>query len=95
MVVTAGPAVGVSFALTGDSARAGRDSGNDIVIRDPTISRNHARFDRRGLGWTVTDLGSLNGTSVNGRRIQPNSETPLPPRATVQLGDVILSFETP
>jgi pSer/pThr/pTyr-binding forkhead associated (FHA) protein/NADPH-dependent 2,4-dienoyl-CoA reductase/sulfur reductase-like enzyme len=94
LVVTSGPAVGVPFALTRDSARAGRDSSNDIVIRDPTISRNHARFDRRASGWTVTDLGSLNGTSVNGRRIAPNTETPLPPSATVQLGDVILSFET-
>jgi pSer/pThr/pTyr-binding forkhead associated (FHA) protein len=92
-VVTAGPTVGLPFALAGDSASVGRGSSNDIVIRDPTISRNHARFDRRPSGWTVTDLGSLNGTSVNGRRVEPNIETPVPPRATVQFGDVILSFE--
>jgi SARP family transcriptional regulator, regulator of embCAB operon len=85
--------VGLPFALTGQSMRIGRDPSNEIVIRDQTISRAHARVDRRGAGWVITDLGSLNGTHVNGQRLAANQEVQLPAGATVQLGDVLLSFE--
>jgi SARP family transcriptional regulator, regulator of embCAB operon len=85
--------VGLPFALTGESMRIGRDPSNEIVIRDQTVSRAHARVDRRGADWVITDLGSLNGSHVNGQRMVANQEVQLPPGATVQLGDVILSFE--
>jgi pSer/pThr/pTyr-binding forkhead associated (FHA) protein len=93
LIVRGGPTVGLPFALTGETMRIGRDPSNEIVIRDQTVSRAHARVDRRGSGWVLTDLGSLNGTHVNGRRLVANQETPLTPGATLQLGDVILSFE--
>jgi pSer/pThr/pTyr-binding forkhead associated (FHA) protein len=85
--------VGLPFALTGQTVRLGRDPANEIVLRDQTVSRNHVRFDRRGSGWTVTDLGSLNGSHVNGQRLEPNVETPLAPGALLQVGDVVISFE--
>jgi pSer/pThr/pTyr-binding forkhead associated (FHA) protein len=85
--------VGLPFALVRDTVRVGRDPANDVVLRDQTVSRNHARLDRRPTGWTITDLGSLNGTTVNGQRLPQETETPLPPGATLQLGDVVLSFE--
>ena len=85
--------VGLPFALTGQSMRIGRDPSNEIVIRDQTVSRAHARVDRRGSGWVVVDLGSLNGTHVQGQRMVANQEVQLAPGATLQLGDVILSFE--
>ena len=47
----------------------GRTPDNDVPIDHPLISRHHARFERSGSRWTVTDLGSTNGTYVNGRRI--------------------------
>jgi ABC transport system ATP-binding/permease protein len=47
----------------------GRTADNDLPIDHPLISRHHARFDRSGPRWTVTDLGSTNGTYVNGRRV--------------------------
>lgn len=45
----------------------GRDPAADIVLEHPTVSRRHARFDVRGHGVEISDLGSVNGTWVNGR----------------------------
>jgi len=47
----------------------GRTADNDLSIDHPLISRHHVRFERAGTRWTVTDLGSTNGTYVNGRRV--------------------------
>ncbi|HEV7507786.1 MAG TPA: ATP-binding cassette domain-containing protein [Thermoanaerobaculia bacterium] len=59
----------------------GRTPDNDVPIDHPLISRRHARLERSGSRWTVTDLGSTNGTYVNGARL-----TGL---ATLQIGDVV------
>ncbi len=93
LVVVVGPTVGLSFALVGDSLRVGRDSASaTIVLRDQTVSRNHASLDRRGTEWLVTDLGSTNGTSVNGQRLAPQQPVPLQPGARVSFGDVECTF---
>ncbi|NCJ05912.1 FHA domain-containing protein [Synechococcales cyanobacterium C] len=47
----------------------GRDPGNDCVIAHPTVSRFHARIERKQGSFIVTDLGSSNGTYVNGKRV--------------------------
>lgn len=44
----------------------GRDSGCDLVVTDLTVSRRHARFERAGNSWLLQDLGSMNGTRLNG-----------------------------
>jgi pSer/pThr/pTyr-binding forkhead associated (FHA) protein len=85
--------VGLSFALVGDSLVVGRDPGAAVVLRDQTVSRRHATLDRRGDRWTVTDLGSTNGTSVGGRRLAPQQPVELEPGGTVQFGDVVCVFE--
>ncbi|MGA8015682.1 MAG: FHA domain-containing protein, partial [Candidatus Dormiibacterota bacterium] len=56
--------------LSSGLVRIGRGPGNEIVLADPHVSRDHAelRWDPRG-GWQVTDLNSHNGTYVNGHRI--------------------------
>jgi serine phosphatase RsbU (regulator of sigma subunit)/pSer/pThr/pTyr-binding forkhead associated (FHA) protein len=58
-----------SRKLSGDPPvmTVGRAAGNDIVIEDPSLSRVHARFSLRNGAACVEDLGSLNGTLVNGR----------------------------
>jgi pSer/pThr/pTyr-binding forkhead associated (FHA) protein len=88
-----GSTVGLSFALVRDSVRVGRDPSSDIVLRDQTVSRNHATLDRRGNEWSVTDLGSTNGTEVGGRRLAPTQATTLRPGDTVGFGDVECRFE--
>jgi pSer/pThr/pTyr-binding forkhead associated (FHA) protein len=85
--------VGLSFALAGDSLRVGRDPAAEVALRDQTVSRSHARLDRSGGGWTVTDLGSTNGTAVGGTRLAPNTPAPLRPGAPVQFGDVVCVVE--
>ncbi len=56
--------------LVGDRALIGKGRDNDVVVaHDPTVSRRHAAFERYGAGWSVRDLGSRNGTTVNGDRI--------------------------
>ena len=47
----------------------GRDPSCDITIDSPQVSRQHAELTRRGQGWLVRDLGSSNGTWIDGRRI--------------------------
>ena len=59
----------------------GRTPDNDLSIDHPLISRHHARFERSGPRWTVTDLGSTNGTYINGRRVTTT--------APLTIGDVV------
>lgn len=64
-----GPTPGERFPLEKDEIWLGRDPANDIVIADPEISRRHARFLLRGSTYVVEDMGSTNGTLVNGEMI--------------------------
>ncbi len=93
LAVTVGPMVGLSFALIKDSLRVGRDPVCDLVLRDQTVSRQHASLQQAGGQWSVTDLGSTNGTTVNGVRLAPQQTMPLPPGAGVGFGDVVCRFE--
>lgn len=59
-----------AYPLDADRITVGKDDGNDVTLNsDPTASRLHAAFERFGSGWCVIDLGSRNGTHVNGERI--------------------------
>ena len=56
--------------LSADRSTVGKARENDIAVDDdPTASGLHAVLERFAAGWTVTDLGSSNGTWVNGERI--------------------------
>jgi DNA-binding CsgD family transcriptional regulator len=55
--------------LPGGRVTVGKGAGNDIVLDDPTVSRLHASLEEFAEGWCVTDLGSSNGTYLNGERI--------------------------
>lgn len=69
----------------------GRGDYNDIVIADASVSTMHAKLQRRDAVWILTDLGSTNGTFVEGERF--SGETPLSPGTTVRFGDVSVLFE--
>lgn len=71
LVVRAGGGrVGESFPLTGDRATIGRRPDSDVFLDDITVSRDHALVIRRGHDFHLDDLGSLNGTYVNRKRIE-------------------------
>lgn len=73
-------------------ATLGADSANGIVLYDRFVSGRHARLRWDGTQWLITDLGSTNGTFVNGRSCPPRREIRVPVGATIQLGDVVLQL---
>ena len=71
LVVRAGGGrVGESFPLDHDRMTIGRRPDSDVFLDDVTVSRDHALIVRRGDEFHLDDLGSLNGTYVNRRRIE-------------------------
>ena len=69
IVMRSGPIPGSSFYLEKTEVTLGRDLANDIPVPDQEISRRHARFLTRTDGVFIEDLGSTNGTFLNGVRI--------------------------
>jgi diguanylate cyclase (GGDEF)-like protein len=65
----AGPGPATCFRLGGRAVEVGRGDAADLAVADAAVSRRHARLDRRPDGYHVTDLGSTNGTLVNGVRV--------------------------
>ena len=70
VIRSGGGRVGESFALEGERMTIGRRPDADVFLDDVTVSRDHALLVHRGDGWHLDDLGSLNGTYVNRRRIE-------------------------
>ena len=93
LVVTASPsgepAAGASFALDAITS-LGRDVNNSIVLDDEFASATHAALTYRGRAWYVEDLGSTNGTRVNGHRV---TEVVLGAGDRILLGETILTIE--
>src|SRR5262245_28378624 len=81
--------LGRRIDLVGDVLRVGRDPSADIPLDYPSVSRRHARLERHGGLWGVEDLGSTNGTRVNGERV---TERLLEEADLVAFGSVILKF---
>ena len=87
LVMSQGPQPGQTFVLDQDSLTLGRDPHNDISISDPQISRQHARIVRRDDQMVIEDVGSTNGTYVNGMRLSgPHT---LVSGDVIGLGDVV------
>jgi len=70
VIRSGGGRVGESFPLDGDRMTIGRRPDSDIFLDDVTVSRDHALLVRRGGDLYLDDLGSLNGSYVNRRRIE-------------------------
>lgn len=68
LIVASGPRRGMHWSLTPGTIEAGRDPEARIFLDDVTVSRHHAEFTVEDGVLTVRDLGSTNGTYVNGRR---------------------------
>lgn len=68
-VMRSGPTPGATYSLEGDQLVIGRDSASNIAINDAEVSRKHARLNFQGGKYVIEDLGSTNGTFVNGQRL--------------------------
>lgn len=70
----------------------GREAGCTVVLADGRVSRRHAVLRLKNNEILVSDLGSRNGTSVDGKRIEPNVLSPVGATSVVRIGDAVLVF---
>ncbi|MBX0328733.1 FHA domain-containing protein [Oscillochloris sp. ZM17-4] len=92
IVALSGPLAGRTFPLGDVPLSLGRTPENTIVIASPLASRRHAELRPEGGGYVVYDLGSSNGTSVNGQRVQSHR---LMPGDVIMIGDESFRFNAP
>ena len=93
LVVRAGGGrAGESFFPDGERTLIGRSPECDVFLDDVTVSRKHAELVRDGDAFTITDLGSLNGTFVNRHRIE---NATLADDDEVQIGKYRMTFLLP
>ena len=84
-----GPKLGERYSLDGDIATIGRDLGNNIVLVDESVSRNHAKIERTARGFVLEDLDSTNGSRVNDDSIK---SCLLKSGDQLQIGSFILKY---
>ena len=77
--------------LRQQALQLGRSQNNDVILDDRQVSGQHARLTWGREGWLVEDLGSTNGTLLNGQRIPPHRASPLRPGDSVQIGHFLFT----
>lgn len=87
LVIEQGPEPGHSFTLGSAPQTIGRSANNGIVINDAEISRRHAQITPKSDGYVLEDLGSTNGSFINGMRL--NQPTTLKHGDSVEFGDTV------
>ncbi|CUU36710.1 MAG: FHA domain-containing protein [Armatimonadetes bacterium] len=88
-------ATGREFLLKAGENLIGRDPASDVLLTDGTVSRRHARILIEDNTAFIEDLGSTNGTKLNGQPLTVGERVPLPPQAELQFGSVVLTLELP
>lgn len=89
LIVQRGPSAGARFLLDTERVTAGRHPRSDIFLDDVTVSRKHCEFIRTASGYTVHDVGSLNGTYVDRERVESHG---LAAGEEVQIGKFRLAY---
>jgi two-component system, cell cycle response regulator len=93
LVIYLGKPQGKRFILSQKAQSIGRGSECEIPILDDSLSRRHAQvFKNRAGQYCIKDLGSTNGTAVNGRKLSPNKPAEMQDGDFVKLGNVIFKF---
>src|SRR5947207_66107 len=89
MRVLAGPDTGLEIDLPPVGAVLGADPGCDVVLADPSVSARHCMIAPAAHGFTVTDLGSKNGTLLDGARV---GKVTAPAGAVLALGHTLVEL---
>jgi uncharacterized membrane protein len=87
-VMRSGPNTGKIYPLEAPEILIGRDASNGVAINDAEVSRKHAKLSLHGSAYVIQDLGSTNGSFVNGQRITGTQV--LNPGDTVSFGENIV-----
>ena len=97
LVITAGPAQGRRIPLDtpGRELVVGRGETCDLTLDDPDLSREHFRLRREWSGVTLADLGSKNGTRLDGVRLSPSTFATLHHHSKIQAGGTTIILEDP
>ena len=90
MIFLEGPRKGETILLGRPQLSIGALPDNDIVVPSPAVSRYHAQIHCRGRHVEIKDVGSSNGTFVNGTAVR---SCPLEPGDRLRIGDVDLVYE--
>ncbi len=91
LVIRQGTQAGMSFPVTGNQIIIGREEGLDVVLQDPESSRRHTRISWQGGRYVAEDMGSTNGTFVNG--VQITSPQALNSGDSIGIGQTAMVFQ--
>ena len=92
LYISEGPMKDRTFAFNQKAVFIGRSSPNDIQINDIKISRKHLKIFRKGESFSIKDLGSTNGTFLNGEMIPPGKSYEVTEQDTIVLGNTIIQL---
>ena len=84
----------IEYAISRHETEIGKAAHNQIVLTDPTVSNTHAIILNRDGGYSIVDLGSRNGTFVNGERLTTHART-MKHGDTIQMGQTVWTFRNP
>jgi pSer/pThr/pTyr-binding forkhead associated (FHA) protein len=88
--IVSGPGQGGAARLGDAPLVLGREAGSDLMLPDPKASRRHARIEKVEGSWVLTDLGSTNGTRLNGVRV---SRAGIAPGDLIYVGDTVIAVQ--
>jgi pSer/pThr/pTyr-binding forkhead associated (FHA) protein len=88
--ITEGSGTGTKIELGVESITIGRNASNKLVIDDEGASNYHAEVCKEAIGYVVSDLGSTNGTKVNGEKIV---KSPLAHGSKIKIGTTVIAFK--
>ncbi len=89
IILRSGPKKGAEYTLTGGRTVIGRGTGADIILEDRSVSRMHASIEYIKPKFVLKDLGSMNGTRMEGKSVK---ETELTRGDKFQIGDIVIEF---
>lgn len=91
LVIRQGTQAGMSFPISGAQVIIGREEGLDVVLQDPEASRRHTRISWQGGRFVAEDMGSTNGTFING--VQITAPQVLNPGDSIGIGQTAMVFQ--